>query len=264
MNCHRIDPQPQSDPGAEQSPRRRQSAGGADIPVFGGADIPVFGGADIPVCPESGSAGGTPPAERTRNNGRQECLPHLRSAPAWGIFLLAAILPTGCGYHWSDNSTSGGTPEPNYAWRGLYRQDVKTVAVPVFTNRTYYRGIEFNLSKAVINEIESRTPYKVVPRETADTLLEGEIIHIQVRTLSRSPFNALPQEQLYQLSVNLVWKDLRTGKILAQRHNFEQTAPYYPTLGEDPFVGSQENIEKLAVAIVEQLEAEWGKPQKKE
>ena len=49
------------------------------------ADIPVVGGADIPVCPESASAGGIPPAERTRNStadknvcptGRQECLPH--------------------------------------------------------------------------------------------------------------------------------------------------------------------------------------------
>ena len=60
--------------------------GRAEIPVFGGADIPGLGGADIPVCPESGSAGGTPPAERTRRTGqtRMSAPPQSATLPrAW-------------------------------------------------------------------------------------------------------------------------------------------------------------------------------------
>ena len=169
--------------------------------------------------------------------------------------LFVSLLCAGCGYHWAGDSSGA---EPGYGWKGLYRDDVATVAVPIFTNRTFYRGVEFDLSKAVISQLESRTPYKVADKERADTILEGEIIRVTVRTLSRNQFNALPQEQLYQVVVNFTWKDLRSGKILATRHNFEQTAPYYPTLGEDQFAGNQQNVERLALAIVEQLQADWG------
>ena len=184
---------------------------------------------------------------RLAGNGAElRCL-----APAWIVLLTLS----GCGYHWAGDSSG---VEPGYEWKGLYRGDVKTVAVPIFVNRTFYRGVEFDLSKAVISQLESRTPYKVAPRERADTLLEGEIIGVNVRTLSRNEFNALPQEQLYAVIVNFTWKDLRNGKILTIRHNFEQTAPYYPTLGEGQFAGKQENVERLALAIVNELQADWG------
>ena len=185
--------------------------------------------------------------------------PRLFDQLSMALLILAA---SGCGYHWSGDGGANFAPEPGYAWHGLYREDVKTVAIPIFANKTYYRGVEFNLSKAVINQLESRTPYRVAPRERADTILEGEIINTDVRTLSRYPFNALPQEQLYHIVVNFTWKDLRSGKILVQRHSFEQTAPYYPTLGEDPFVGSQDTVERMALAIVEELQADWGNTEK--
>jgi hypothetical protein len=51
---------------------------------------------------------------------------------------------------------------------------------------------------------------------------------------------------------------LRSGKILVRRESFEQTAPLYPTLGEDQFVAEQQNIERLALAIVQELQADWG------
>jgi hypothetical protein len=148
--------------------------------------------------------------------------------------------------------------DPDFKWPGLYRQDIKTVAVPIFTNRTYYRGVEFNLTKAIINQIESRTPYKVVPREQADTVLEGNIIDCTVHYQSRSQNNGLPQEQLFLLVVNFTWKDLRTGQQLVVRSGFEQTSPYYPTLAEDRFEGSQDSVERLALAIVNELQANWG------
>ena len=47
------------------------------------------------------------------------------------------------------------------------------------------------------------------------------------------------------LTVNFTWKDLRTGRILLERKNFQQTATFYPTLREGEFIGSQEAVEKL-------------------
>jgi hypothetical protein len=176
----------------------------------------------------------------------------LRRSVALPIFCL---LLSACGYQQSNNPDSPQTS--GYKWQSLYRQDVQTVAVPIFTNKSFYRGLEFSLTKAVIQQIELRAGYKVVSRQRADTILEGEIINVTTSTLSDSPTTTLPQEQLVTLTVNFTWKDLRTGKILATRHNFQQAAAFYPTLGEGNFVGSQQAVEKLAADITTELQADW-------
>jgi hypothetical protein len=174
---------------------------------------------------------------------------------------LLGVAMGGCGYTWSDNGNSFA-PQASPPKNGIYRENVRTVAVPIFENQTLWRGLEFSLSKAVVSDLEAHTPYKVASRDTADTILEGRIIYAGIRTISLSPNNALPQEQLSYIIVNFTWKDMRTGHILTERRSFQQDAPYYPTLGEDPYVGNQDNIEKLALAIVEELQAPWGKTEK--
>lgn len=169
---------------------------------------------------------------------------------------LAACL-AGCGYSQSDYPGGNAGASEGYQWRSLYPQDVKTVAVPIFGNRSFERNVEFNLSKAVVNYLESNTPYKVVPKERADTILEGEITRVEVDTVSNDNRTAIPQEQLLTFRVNFTWKDLRTGRVLAERRGFEQSGTYYPTLGEGRFVGAQQNVERLAVGIVQELQADW-------
>jgi hypothetical protein len=166
------------------------------------------------------------------------------------FILLFAV--AGCGY-----SRVGDEPSNGYQWRSLYREDVKTVAVPIFQNKDYTRGVEFALTKSVINELEAHSPYKVVPRERADTVLEGEITSIKRQTVSKDSVTDLPQEQLFIVVVDFTWKDLRTGRILVSRQNFEQDSTYYPTLGEDQFVGNQLAVDRLALAIVQELQADW-------
>jgi hypothetical protein len=176
------------------------------------------------------------------------------------LFVSALSLLAGCGYSPSDPAVgqtgqTGGLA--GYQWKSLYRDDVRTVAVPIFSNRSYRRGVEFQLTKAIINQLEAQSPYKVVPRDRADTILEGEITDIFVRTYSADPHTGVPQDQFYLVRVNFTWKDLRTGKILAERRRFEQSATFYPTLGEGQFIGAQQNVERLALAIVQELQADW-------
>jgi hypothetical protein len=59
------------------------------------------------------------------------------------------------------------------------------------------------------------------------------------------------------MPVNFRWTDLRSGRILLERKDFQQTAPMYGTLGEGEFVGGQNGIEKLALAIVQEMQADW-------
>jgi len=176
--------------------------------------------------------------------------------PLLFILLPSAFIFCSCGYQQNGSfDTSSG--QSSYKWASLYREDVNTVAVPIFANKDFRRGIEFRLSSAVIKQMEAHTPYRVATREKADTILEGEIVSAELSTLSRDVRTNIPQEQLYLLTINFRWKDLRSGRILVERRNFQQTAQFYPTLGEGEFVGSQSSIEKLALAIVQEMQADW-------
>ncbi len=175
------------------------------------------------------------------------------------FFFAAALLPLcplcGCGYQ--ESGVYGHNQTPGYQWHSLYREDIQTVAVPVFTNRTYRRGIEMDLSKAVIEDVETHTPYKVVSSQRADTILEGEVVGAAITTLNVNPYTALPQEQGFNIVVNFTWKNLRTGQILVRRTNFGQQASYFPSLGESEFTGQQDATERLALGIVQELQADW-------
>lgn len=169
---------------------------------------------------------------------------------------LCLLLLTGCGYQ-TVGSYDNSPTTSSYKWASLYREDVQTVAVPIFNNKDFRRGTEFSLTEAVVKQLESHTPYRVAPRDRADTILEAEILNVDIPTLTKDVRTNLPQEQLFVMTLNFRWKDLRTGKILVERRNFQQTAPYYSTLGEGPFMGSQQAVEKMAMAIVQEMQADW-------
>lgn len=168
---------------------------------------------------------------------------------------LIGLTTAGCNYQASGDFN----PDVNrgYEWRSLYREDIQTVAVPIFTTKSFNRGVENGLTRAVVQQLELRTPYKVVSRDRAQTILEGEIDGVEVDTISSSGQTLLPQEQMLTIRVNFVWKDIRTGRILVERRSFSQAATFYPTLGEGRNTGIQNATEKLAIAIVQQLEADW-------
>jgi hypothetical protein len=187
----------------------------------------------------------------TRGAAAEGAVEPMRRRRTWlSLVLLPVVLAGGCGYRSGD--TSGG-----YKWSSLYRPDVRTVAVPIFSSKSFDRGVEFALSKAVVNQIEATTPYKVVDRDRADTVLEGQVVDASLNPLSTDPDAGIPQEQLLSLTVDFTWKDLRNGQVLVERRGFAQTATYYPTLGEGRFVGRQQALEKLAVAIVQELQTDW-------
>jgi hypothetical protein len=168
---------------------------------------------------------------------------------------LLTCLLSGCGYQ--QEGKYSDSPNNGYKWQSLYRQDVSTVAVPIFQNKTFFRGLEFQLTTAVDQQIEMRTPYKVVDRSVADTVLEGEITDVRTNPTTYSPNTVTPQEQLLTITVNFTWKEIRTGKVLCQRKAFNQVAAYYPLLAEDNEVGANDATERLALGIVRELEADW-------
>ena len=167
------------------------------------------------------------------------------------LILIFALLPLtlgGCGYTIADADGDG---------EGLWPRDIATVAVPTFETASFRRYDEVRLTQALAQAIETRTPYRVAPEASADTVLTGEIVDVSLSTVIRDRNNATPQEQLYVVRVDFTWKDLRTGDVLVDRRNFEASSAYSPYFGESVETGSYATAEALAEAIVGQLVADW-------
>lgn len=144
-----------------------------------------------------------------------------------------------------------------YSSKPLYTPSVKTIAVPIWGNKTFRREWEFRLTEAISKNIESRTPYKIVPQQRADTVLTGEIVDIQQTVLTRRYGTNLPRESQLIVVVNFTWKDLRTGRVIVERKQFNRSATEIPQIGERVVDAEQLAIERLAAAIVEQMQSDW-------
>jgi hypothetical protein len=122
----------------------------------------------------------------------------------------------------------GYTTQPNYD------SSIHSVRVPIFKNLVVQdsvtRGLEFELTRVVKQQIREKTPFKVVnDYEPADTELIGTIIGFPKQMLLRNQQNEV-REAEYVLTVELVWRDLRTGEILSQ----PQRGPMLPGVGGVP------------------------------
>jgi len=185
------------------------------------------------------------PTHQPRSRTPRRCRPEWLLA---GILALAAA--AGCHVD----------PSEGYTLDSQYPEDVKTVAVKMFTrgSSVYRRGLELRLTEAVVKHIEFYTPYKVVLSDTADTELTGTITGISQRVMSMVKGVSSPRENEVVLTATMRWQDLRTGEV-RRRETLRAAGSYIPLepFGEDFFQGSEDAINKLAKRIVEEMEEEW-------
>jgi hypothetical protein len=168
-----------------------------------------------------------------------------------------------------------------YTTRPNYDPNIHTVYVPMFKNLTFYRGLEFQLTAAVVREIEAKTPFKVVSNcDTADTELLGTIISYNKNVLVVNQNNEVREAET-TLGVEVVWRDRRTGDILSQPRRPPPPPPlspdtpppptpplqppvlvqsighFIPELGGSLASAQAENVNKLAIQIVSMMEKPW-------
>lgn len=134
------------------------------------------------------------------------------------LLILAACLPTGCGY----------------SFRGNLPGHIKTVAVPMFKNNTAAAGLENIITSAVISAFSNGGRLRVVPVEQADSVLEGEIVGFQI---DGAGFDRNANVQAYHLRVvlNVAFRDVRQNKMLwqeslTQTSDFQVQGPVSDTL----------------------------------
>jgi hypothetical protein len=123
--------------------------------------------------------------------------------------LALAVLASSCGY------TLGGNLPPH----------VKTVAVPIFRNRTQEPAIENVITSAVVNAFVSGGRLKVVSVDQADSLLEGEITGYAVDSIAFDPsINA--QVFRVRVTLNVQFRDLRNNTMLWRQEGLQELADF--------------------------------------
>lgn len=185
------------------------------------------------------------------------------------VLLSAAAALTLPSCEWDGHFTVLG-----YSTQPSYDANIRTVRVPIFQNLTYYRGLEFDLTEAIVREIEAKTPYKVVGLGCeADTELTGTVFLYTKLLLNRNPLNEVREAEL-TLAVDVLWRDLRTGEVLSGPRlkpgeaqpppnvkptpvRINSVANFIPELGESFATARKKNVDRLAVQVVSMMEAPW-------
>lgn len=123
--------------------------------------------------------------------------------------VLAAILLAGCGY-----STRGSLPD-----------HIKTVAVPIFKNRTLEPGVESAITSGVVNAFSSGGRVKVVPLDEADAVLQGEVVGYSLDGLSFDT-NANVRAYRLRLVLNVEFRDVRRSAMLWRQEGLSETSDF--------------------------------------
>ena len=150
-------------------------------------------------------------------------------------------------------------PTVGYSSSSLYPKQYQSIAIPIFQNSTMTRDVEFMLTDAIIKEIQVHSPYRVVDKHVAETLLTGTITSMKLSTLSRSRTTGLDNEVLFKVVIDFEWYDQVNGNRIVGRKNFASSAVFIPSRpsSEPLAIGQFAVVQQLASDINDQMQASW-------
>lgn len=151
-------------------------------------------------------------------------------------------------------------PRQGWSTKSVYPTQYATIAVNTFENETHYRQIGFLLTKALVATIESRTPYKVTNEMTAETLLTGRIVNVELTSLSQNRGGSrLDEEVVVGVTIDFNWTNLETDRTIIERMNFEGGGLFVPTTPSREVIelGEFEVVQQLATDVVDELQSAW-------
>ena len=149
------------------------------------------------------------------------------------VVLGATLASAGCGY-----SLRGNLPD-----------HIKTVAVPVFQNRTPVPAVENFLTNAIVNAFASNGRLRVTTVDGADSVLDGEITSYYLQSIA---YDAAANIRQFRLTVtlNLRFRDVRRNEVLFQRTGFSDRADFaVPGTVAETITASEGALQQAATQI---------------
>ncbi len=143
-----------------------------------------------------------------------------------------------------------------YTTKSLISRNINSIYIPIFENKTFRKGLEFDLTNAVKNEIMSNTKLRIAKKDSADTILTGKIQKVTESMLSSNVEDNIVEGRV-TIYVDIKLVDRRTGRTLIEEKKVNQPAEYIVKRGENIKTASQESLALLAETIVYHLEEKW-------
>jgi len=165
---------------------------------------------------------------------------------ALGLFLIGGM---GCGYTQKMTLPSG----------------IKTIHVDTFQNKVslgrlfaYEPGLEIKITNAIIRRLQQDGNLKVVDRESADAVLEGDLIAFDQEGLRFTGLERIAEYRLYVV-VALRLKNAKTGATFWEEPNFSGDASYFVTgpRAASRGLAADQAIDRLAHNAVDRIVEDW-------
>ena len=159
------------------------------------------------------------------------------------------FLPAGCGY----------------TKKMVLPRGIKTIHINTFQNKmvlgeiyAYEPGLEIKITDGVIRRLHVDGNLKVVAREKADVVLEGDLTGIQQEGVRFTGLERIEEYRIY-LVVNLKLRNPKTGEILWKEPNFSGDASYFVTGPRAVSRGEavERATDRLARNIVDRIVEDW-------
>ena len=147
--------------------------------------------------------------------------------------LALALVLAGCGY----------------SLRGSLPGHIRTVAVPLFANKTQQPAVENFLTRAVIEAFVTSGRLKVVRPEDADSILEGEIVGYQLDSLAYDE-RANVREYRLTVTLNLQFRDVRQNVMLWRQEGVREKADFRVVGQVAATISSEESALRLAAVDI--------------
>jgi hypothetical protein len=161
-----------------------------------------------------------------------------RSRIACGAVLLC--LPTfflRCGVY----SFTGATLPPH----------LKTVAVPLFDNRSPEFGVDQKISDAVIEAVTRDNTLKIADLSNADCILRGTLMRMEDRA---GQYDSNEEASTYRitLTVQAVFEDLRKKTVI-----WQNSFSAFGTYSTDRDAAITEGVDKLTIDLINKMVSNW-------
>ena len=147
----------------------------------------------------------------------------------WAASVVCCLLCSGCA---------------GYRLGPVLKADYKSVAVPMFKNKTLMPQLEAQITNGIIKRLQSDGTLRVESEENADLIVTGQILHYRRSALRSLRTEAItPREFRISIDARVDARNRVTGKVVL--------APTVVTGNADTFVGDDpQGAEEQALPLI--------------
>ena len=128
-----------------------------------------------------------------------------------------------------------------YSFKGSLPSHLKTIAIPIFIDRSAYPGVQEKVTDSITNAFITDNTLKLVDESKADVILNGTIQSVTQRVAAVKTGETVSEYQMY-VSLKVVCEDVKQSKKM-----FEKVFNQYGVMSSD--AGQEEKDRAIDDAI---------------